>query len=128
MRSNGAGGDRPSTVAALKRPGSPRRLKLPLPSQHAGAAFRFAHPEFFQSQSPTGPSIASKRAAEATTGPAGSELGFLGRFEKRGRSRLASAVGFSSFAQSGLLAPTPCVACEEIRHETLFHGKRVAAR
>jgi hypothetical protein len=44
---------------------------------------RFAHPEFFQSQSSTGASIASKRAAEATTGPAGSELGFLGRFAVR---------------------------------------------
>ena len=85
---------------------------------------RFAHPELSQSQSSTGTSIASKRAAEATTGPAGSELGFLGRFEKRSRSRLAPAVEFSSLAQAVLLTPTPCFACEEICHEILFLGAR----
>jgi hypothetical protein len=82
----------------------------------------FAHPEFFQSQSATGPSIASKRAAEATAGPAGPELGLLGRFEKRSGSRLASGVRFRPFAQAVLLARTPCLAREEICHKTLFHG------
>jgi hypothetical protein len=108
-----------------ERRASPGRLKLPLHGQHAEAAMRFANPEFSESQSPTGASIASKRAAKATTGPAGPELGFLGRFEKRSRSRLAAAVVFSSLAQSGLLAPTPCFACEEIpiRHAVLGHEK-----
>jgi hypothetical protein len=103
-----------------ERRASSRRLKLPLHGQQAEAAMRFAHPEFLQSQSSTGTSIASGRAAEATTGPAGSELGFLGRFEKRSRRCLTSAVEVSSFAQSGFLASTPCFACEEIRHEALL--------
>ena len=94
---------------------------------NAEAAMRFAHPKFFQSQSSAGVAIAFKRAAEAATGPAGSELGLLGRFEKFSGSNLASAIGFSSLAQSGLLAPTPCFAREEIRHEILFQGKRIAA-
>jgi hypothetical protein len=110
-----------------ERRASPRRLKLPPHGQHPEAAMRFAHPEFFQSQSSTGAFIACKRAAEATAGPAGFELGLLGRFEKCCGSCLASAVEFSSFAQSGLLAPTPCFAGEEIRHEPSFK-ESVAAR
>jgi hypothetical protein len=108
-----------------ERRASPRRLKLPPHGQHAEATMRFAHPEFFQSQSSTGASIASKRAAEATTGSAGSELGFLGRLKKRSRSRRASGIRVLSLAQSVLLARTPCLACEEIpiRHEVHFHGK-----
>jgi hypothetical protein len=120
----------PFDCGGPERRASPRWLKLPLHGQHAETAMRFAHPEFFQSQSSTGLSIASKRAAEATAGPACSELGFLGRFEKRSRSRLAAAVEFSSLAQAGLLSPTPCFAREElsIHHEALFHGKCVVAR
>ena len=83
---------------------------------------RFAYAEFFQGQSSAGTSIASKRAAEATAGPAGFELGFLRRFEKRSRSRLASGVRFRPFAQAILLTRTPCLAREEICHKTLFRG------
>ena len=97
-----------------ERRASSRRLKRFPHGQHAETAMRFAHPKFFQSQSSAGVTIAFKRAAKATTGPAEPELGFLGRFEKRSRSRLAAAVQFSSFAQAGLLARTPCFACEEI--------------
>jgi hypothetical protein len=104
----------PFDCGGPERRASSRRLKLPLHGQHAKAAMRFAHPKFSQSQSSAWVSGACKRTAEARPGPAGSELGFLGRFEKRSRSRLAAAVEFSSFAQSGLLAPTPCFACEEI--------------
>jgi hypothetical protein len=113
-----------------ERRGSPRRLKLPLHGQHAEAAMRFAHPKFFQSQSSAGVAIAFKRAAEATTGPAGSELGFLRRFEKRSRSRRLSAVSVSSLAQSVLLAPMPCFACEarSIRHKTLRSNTGILAR
>ena len=118
----------PFDCGGPERRASPRRLKLPPHGQHAEAAMRFAHPKFSQSQSSARVSGACKRAAKATTGPTGSELGFLGSFEKRSRGRLAAAVEFSSFAQSGLLAPTPCFAREEIRHETLFPGKRVVAR
>ena len=118
----------PFNYSDPERRRSPRRLKLPPHGQLAEAAMRFAHPKFSQSQSSARVSGACKRAAKATTGPTGSELGFLGSFEKRGRGRLAAAVEFSSFAQSRLLAPTPCRAREEIRHETLFPGKRVVAR
>jgi hypothetical protein len=105
--------------------GSPRRLKLPPHGQLAEAAMCFAHPKFSQCKSSAGASIASKRAAEATTGPAGSELGFFGRFEKSSRSRLAAAVEFSSFAQSGLLTPTPCFAREKLRHEPLLDSSAI---
>ena len=88
-----------------ERRASPRRLKLPLHGQHAEAAMRFANLELSESQSSAGPSIASKRAAKPTAGPAGSELGFLGRLEKRGRSRLASSIGMDLACAVGTSCP-----------------------
>jgi hypothetical protein len=112
-----------------ERRASPRRLKLPPHGQLAETAMRFAHLELSESQSSAGVAIAFNRAAKTTAGPAGSELGFLGRFEKRGGSRRLAAVGVSSLAQSVLLAPTPCFACEarSIRHETLRSNTSILA-
>jgi hypothetical protein len=113
-----------------ERRASPRRLKLPPPGQDTEPPMRLADWEFLQRQSSTRATIAFGCAAKAATGPARPELGFLGRFEKRSRRRLAPCKRFRPFAQSVLLAPTPCLAREisPIRHEALFHGKRVVAR
>src|ERR1700722_9967455 len=83
---------------------------------------RFAHLELSESQSSAGVAIAFKHAAKAITGAAGSKLGFLRRFEKRSRSRLASGVRIRPFAQAVLPTRTPCLAREEICHKTLFRG------
>ena len=113
-----------------ERRGSARRLKLPLHGQHAEAAMRFAHPKLFQSQSSTGTSVASGRAAKATIGPAGFELRLFGRFEKRRRSRLAPAVEFSLVVcAGGTSCPrTPCFAREELCHKTLFWKARCRSK
>jgi hypothetical protein len=110
--------------------GPSRRLKFSLPGQYAAAPMRLTHFETFEGQSSARAAIAPDSAAEPTTRSAGFELGLFSRLKKRSRSRLASGIRVHPLAQSGLLARTPCLAREEIpiRHEALFHGKRVAAR
>ena len=112
----------------LERRGSSAPLKSTLLGQRENTAMRFAPFAVFHGQSSAGGSVTFDRTAKPAIGPTGFDRCKFSRREKRRRSHFAPAIIVHPFAQFGSAARTPCLAREKLRHEALFHGKRVAAR